>query len=317
MRRSLLGYALWLAIALSASGGLAQQESARELYDRGARAYREARYAEAIESFQRAHQLEPHAELAYNLGQAHEKLGDLTRAVASFREYLKLAPGADDRAVVQTRIENLEQRLQATLPRLGVTSTPAGARLEIDGKPAGTTPFVGALAAGEHELVLSIDGVRKTARKVVVGPSGTTELHVELEPARSPSAPAPDVEQPASRAASPSLPTWIAFGAGAGALGAALGFELARRGAEDDAESATTQLEHQARFSDAEGHRDRARVFAGIGAALVITGGVLLWMDLGDSNDQRAPTAGSVPPVRVGVGAVGDGGFGLAGATWF
>jgi tetratricopeptide (TPR) repeat protein len=303
MRRFMLGHALCFAIALQVSGASGQDASAQALYDKGARAYREARYEEAIDLFRRAYQIEPHAELVYNLGQAYEKSGDVTRAVESFREYLKMSPNADDRAVVEARIKNLTHKLEASLPKLSVTSTPPGAQLAIDGKSAGVTPWVGPLAAGEHVISVRLSGYRDSERSVALSGPGTTDLDVALEPLGSMSpAPKDDVQD---GGASIGLPTWIAFGVGAAALGGALGFELARRGAEDDARNAPTQLEHQDRFADAEGHRDVARVLTGVGAAAVITGGVLLWLDLKSG------------PVRVGVGSLQAGALGLTGAGCF
>jgi tetratricopeptide (TPR) repeat protein len=316
MRRSMLKGALLVAGACWFSMASATEENARALHDRAVTAYREARYADAIDLFRRAHAIEPHPELAYNLGQALEKAGDLPAAIESFREYLRLAPKAEDRPVVEARITNLERKLQAMWAKLRVTSTPPGAKLEIDGKPVGTTPWAGALPAGTHEAKLRLSGHRDSARSVVLIAGRNADLGITLEPHApegSPSTPPPGkvvADEPST--ASIGVGTYVAFGVGAAALGAALGFELARRGAEDDARSARTQLEHQASVEDAEGHRDLARVFAGVGAAAVITGGVLLYFDLSGPGRERE-SAG----LGIGVGGLGHGGFGITGATWF
>jgi hypothetical protein len=63
-------------------------------------------------------------------------------------------------------------------------------------------------------------------------------------------------------------------------LGAALGFELSRQRAEDDARNAPTQLEHQEHYDTMEGRRDTARVLLGVGLAATAVGATLLVLDL-------------------------------------
>jgi tetratricopeptide (TPR) repeat protein len=239
-----LSFAIGAVIASLAGWAEGAEPSARELYERGAQAYRESRHDEAAALFRQAFELEPHAELAYNLGRALEAAGHLRSAVQSFRDYLRLAPDAKDRPEIERRIENLERRLNA---------------------PRETTPSAAPLAGRPQS----------TAAPVVPVASQTS----------TPAAPPPD-DRSAVR-----LPTWIALGVGAGALGTALGFEFARSSAVKDVESSQTQLEHRDRYQEAEKNRDLARVFAGVGAAAVLTGGILLYFDLSG----RERTSASLP----------------------
>src|SRR5688572_22531793 len=141
-----------LLFALVARPLSAAEPEARELYEQGAQAYREARYEAAIDLFLRSHRLEPHAELNYDLGRAYEAAGDLGRAIASFREYLRLEANARDRAVIEARVKNLEQRLSAAQPRVSVTSNPEGATVAIDDRVVGTTPYAGSVSPGAHRV---------------------------------------------------------------------------------------------------------------------------------------------------------------------
>lgn len=54
-------------------------------------------------------------------------------------------------------------------PALAITTVPAGARVIVDGQPLGTTPFLGVVPAGEHTVMLSLDG-RRTAQAQIVMP---------------------------------------------------------------------------------------------------------------------------------------------------
>src|SRR5688572_21413922 len=147
----------------------AAEPEARELYERGAQAYREARYEAAIDLFLRAHRLEPHAELNYDLGRAYEGAGDLARAIASFREFLRLEPNAKDRAVVEARVKNLERRLGASQPRVSVISNPEGATVAIDDRVVGTTPYAGSVSPGAHRVDVRRTGHRPVSRDVKPG----------------------------------------------------------------------------------------------------------------------------------------------------
>src|SRR5579863_9763424 len=115
MRTALL-LSFLLPIVLTAASARATDPDtelqAKQRFASGAQAYREARYRDAIDLFLQANKLDPHAELIFNVGQAYEKLGDVPSALRSYREYLRLSPGATDRATVEASIRNLETRLR-------------------------------------------------------------------------------------------------------------------------------------------------------------------------------------------------------------
>jgi tetratricopeptide (TPR) repeat protein len=71
---------------------------------------------------------------------------------------------------------------------------------------------------------------------------------------------------------------WVVLSAGGAALVTSFGFELARRSAEDDAESAS-HASFQDRYDTMERRKVTARVFAGAGSALLVAGGVLVYLD--------------------------------------
>jgi len=74
------------------------------------------------------------------------------------------------------------------------------------------------------------------------------------------------------------LAPWVVVGAGAAGMLGALGFELGRRSAESAAEKAS-QLEYQAHFDAMESRQTTARVLLAVGGGLLVTGGVLFFLD--------------------------------------
>jgi tetratricopeptide (TPR) repeat protein len=267
-------FGIWLVLANSwvTDAGAAAEPTARELFERGAQAYRESRHEEAVALFRRVLDLEPHAELAYNLGLAQEATGDLQGAVESFRKYLELAPDAKDRGVVETRIHNLEKRRKAM-------------HGPVPNKP-----------------------ISPQQKPPLDRPAVTASTKPREPPCRA----APDKRPTVG------VPTWLALRVGASSPGDALGFELARRCAENDVEDSTTQLEHQERHRTAERNRDLARLLAGIGAAATVAGGVLLYFDLSSRGERGcARRRDAKGGARVTACAPGAGALAVVGSVRF
>ncbi|HKP56253.1 MAG TPA: tetratricopeptide repeat protein [Polyangiales bacterium] len=92
-------------------------ESARPTFEAGRRAYEAGRFAEALDSFQRVYVLTGHPAMLINIANAHARLGEPRRAAASLQEYLAQVPDAADRALLESRIAELEkQRDSLELP---------------------------------------------------------------------------------------------------------------------------------------------------------------------------------------------------------
>ena len=146
---------------------------AKERFAAGAQAYREARYKDAIDLFLQANKIEPHPELVFNVGQAYEKLADVPNALRSYREYLRLSPGAHDRATVEASIRNLEARLREKgVQQVSVFSSPAGASVLLDQRRVGDTPWTGEIAPGRHVVMLRATGFPDTAKEFLLTGSG-------------------------------------------------------------------------------------------------------------------------------------------------
>ncbi len=275
----------WLFVTSVATG------QSGDVFEQGVQAYREGRYEQAIELFERANREKPHPALVYNIGQAHEKLGNVERAIAAFREYLRVSPDARDREEVERRIAALMERSAHTHQALQITSSPSGAHVHVDGKLVGRTPWSGELAAGEHSLELRLGGHRSSKRRIRIA-DRAVNVDVSLPPlaSGSPEAPTGAVADHGSDGPLVRPWTWVALGVGVAGLGAAGAFELARRGAEDDAESASTQVAYVEEYDRMQQNQTLARVFAGVGGAALIAGGVLLTLDL--TRDRSAERSG-------------------------
>lgn len=129
--KTLLGYLIFLLMLLSVTtlslGQTTAAEEAKHHFDRGIAAIDSANspagYEEAIREFEQALKLVPNwADLYYNLGLVQEKAEKYDAAIKSYRQYLKLAPQADDAAQVMRQLNKLEDMLEETARQQQVPS---------------------------------------------------------------------------------------------------------------------------------------------------------------------------------------------------
>lgn len=313
------------AIAAPAEPDVARQKEARMHFQQGARAYSAGRYKQAIDEFLTANRLVPSPALSFNIARAHEKIGDDAGALAFYRDYLRRAPEAPDRARIEKRVHELELALRARgVQQVTVTSTPERATVVIDGTPVGITPWTGQIAPGQHRVTLRLARHREREAQFTLASHKALDVHYVLEPettAAAPVAPAaapqPSIETaPPRRAPAPTSPrapqaddeaarvsaaTWVTLGVGAVCLGAAVGAELRRSALEDDAHSARTQVEAKERYDEMESWQTTARVLGAGGAIVTLVGGALLYLDLSSRPGPQVGASCARPGCAVGV----------------
>jgi tetratricopeptide (TPR) repeat protein len=95
--------------------GQAVSDEARRHFDRGMAAVEMAKspddYAPAIMEFKQAVSLAPNwPDAYYNLGKAQEKAGQYSDAITSLRQFLVVAPNANEAEAVKTLINKLEYK---------------------------------------------------------------------------------------------------------------------------------------------------------------------------------------------------------------
>lgn len=211
---------------------------ADEQFRTGVRRYQEGDLKGAAAAFALAYEQSHDFRLLYNLAQVQEDLQEHAQALRSLELYL--ARGGEQIAaerreeVARTRAE-LERRSAS----VRVTTTVAGARLWVDGVPAGRLPSEPTwLNPGVHHLLVARDGRASTLQTIVLLP-GERRLHEVPLAATQP--PAREGAQ-RSRAPSPSgagagepserMPLWIGMGAAGASAALAVGFALLTRDAD-------------------------------------------------------------------------------------
>lgn len=290
----------------AAAQSSAAREQARKLFELGLAAYKKKEYKEAVDRFLEADRIYPNPVLSFNAAKAYEEMSDAAGALRFYRSYLRLAGDAKDRDQVEKRVEELQQSLRDRgLQQVTIMSTPEAATVVIDGRPVGVSPWTGEIHPGKHVLELKHDGFNVGKKEFELPAHRAIDVELTLEPALFAAQPTGEsVEPPPAAPAKDTAPapvprdegspgvrplTWVAFGVGAAALGGAGVFEVLRSGAADDAKSEPTQVGRQDKIDEHDSRRDTARIFAIVGGAAVVAGGVLLYFDL--SRKPEAPRA--------------------------
>ncbi len=283
-----------------------QTAEARAHYKKGTELYRQARYREAIAEFQAAYKLRPHGVLHYNIAQCYEKLGDIPAALASYHDYLREVPGADDRETVERAIANLEARLAATgVQQMLVYTQPPGAEVIVDGQSRGRTPFSIVLPHGTHVVSLVKAGYETVTREVALAPERSIQLDIALikgaseppppvvlapaaapKPDLTPAPPTPAAVVPASEPKKVErrgrLWTWVAGGVAVVAAGAGVYYGVQAQNASDKLVNAAQPLppgEAQKYYDDAKSKSKTANILYGVAGAAGAAGVTLFFLE--------------------------------------
>lgn len=302
---------------------------AKVFFERGITAYRDRRYKDAIDAFLEAHRIYPSPVLSYNAARAYEQMGDNAGALHFYRAYLRQAPKAPDRASVEKRVGELEAALARTgVQQVTIRSKPEAATVIIDGRPVGVTPWTGEIYPGHHHLRLRRQNYQEAQQDFELPDLTAIDVDVKLEPSPPPAPavsaapkPAPSSTPPPPPKPAPAppppvqpvrhnvrLPTWIAFGVGAAALGGAAVFEGLSLGSENSVKTSPTQLQRHSAYDTMNTQLTTARILTGVGAAALVVGGVLLYFDLSRGGSEKS--------ARVGLACLPSGCQAAAGGEW-
>lgn len=176
--------AVWVLVSAGLVSGEPSKEDkdlAAQLYERAATSYKEGEYETAIGYLEQAYALDPDPVILYNLGRSFEGNAQLDKAEAALLE-VQANPATPEE--VQTRVTADLKRIgnlkNNQLGQLAVETNPAGARLTLDDRNVGKTPFAEKVAIGEHTVLIQLDGYESVETSVTIGKEAPTQLNLEL-----------------------------------------------------------------------------------------------------------------------------------------
>jgi tetratricopeptide (TPR) repeat protein len=242
----------------------AQMKKAKEAFNRASLLYEAARYDAAIAAYEEAYAAAPLPAFLFNLGQAHRLKGDKRKAVDYYQRYLALEPGGEGAVEAQSHLAVLGRE---------VAAEDAAAREKA--------------AAAERER--AVEEARRKEREAA---------RAEME--ARPVAPPPADAAPAGGGRGLKIAGLATGGAGLVLTGVGIYFGLKASALSDDAE-ALTEWDPSV-VDDGEAANRNLLIFVGVGAAAVVTGGVLYYLGMrADAAAERVSLAPLLLPEGGGV----------------
>lgn len=137
---------------------------ARSVFDAGTMAFEDARYADALDYFQRAYELSGRHVLLYNIGVAADRLRRDAVALEAFERFLTEVPEHPRRRDVEARVEVLREAIESGEDAPSqAEATPAvgdgGANAAAGSTPADEGPDVVTIAGASSLAVVGLAGV--------------------------------------------------------------------------------------------------------------------------------------------------------------
>jgi len=250
-------------------------------------------FAGALADFQAADAIKSAPQTARYIGLAQDKLGNHADAVTAYERFLADVPPKMTKEADEAKARVAE--IKAMPGKLHIETTPAGATVTIDGKPASSpTPVDTEAAPGHHTLHLSADGRVAQDKEIDVTFASKQDVRVELEavpppaaapvappvavtPAPPPPAAAPPPAEPRSK-----VPAYITGGLAVAAAGVGTVFGIIALGDKSDFDKNPTS----GKADDGENHALIADMAFGVALTLGVTSAVLFF-----SHDETTPPA--------------------------
>ena len=197
------------SLALASPKPSAEATEARREFVAGTEFVRTAKWAEAIEAFERAAAIAPHAVTSYNLGACERAMGHYTRARVRFLDALAQHEASGQNELSRELVGNTKAflgELDRILVHVNLSVLPEGALITVDGralallaseanppllaaglKPAGegaplpatTTDVV--MDPGAHVVTVSLRGYRTAVENRTFSPGDAESMSIGLE----------------------------------------------------------------------------------------------------------------------------------------
>ncbi len=161
---------------------LAQDDTtrAREEFQHGVEFFQNNDYQRALDAFQEAYRLAPHASVRLNIANCYQQLSRPVEALFHFEHYLAEAdhPAAAQRREIEASIRELRQRIGTITFQV----TPDGATITIDSSDQRRAPVLEPVRVtqGRHTVEIRLDGYRTETQTVDVAGGADARVAVRL-----------------------------------------------------------------------------------------------------------------------------------------
>lgn len=258
------------------SAPLHASETPGEVFREAAAKFDAKKFREAAELFEKAFQLAPTAQAAYNAGIAWDEADERARAASSLTRAVNLGE------LSSTELREASRRLALLVPTLGklVFESPQGAEVRV-GEQAASVPAVLYVDPGEHALEVTLSDGKARRESVSIGAGESRAFSFDEKPTVAPKQrPRPERSKPkpTSSSSTQKVVGYVSLGLAAACLGTGVFLNVRGLNENQDYEDGGKR--------DANA-RDRAvrlrtfafvaygagAVFGGLGTVLLVTSG--------------------------------------------
>ena len=267
--RATLAACLWLpAVPAAGQDDAARLEAAQQHILRGRAHFQAGRYAEGIADYELAYAAFPDPRQLFVIASAHERTeARCTAASPAWTRFLQACPDCEERSTAEAALAALTQTCPVSVQ---ITSEPAGALVEVDGRALGQTPLGLMLAPGPHAIAAELDALPRLRTEVDITPG--TPVLVPLRFGE------PVVVQPVLPAPAERDNTWSIAALSVAGIGATTGIVFLAQMVDsvDDFEGAESRTAALNARDDAQRQAVLAQIGFGVAAAGLAVGW-LLW----------------------------------------
>ncbi len=170
-----------------AGTGAAQDDTtrAREQFTQGVSLFQSGDYQRALDAFQEAYRLSPHASVRLNIANCYQQLDRPVEALFHFEHYLSEAdhPTAAQRREIEASIRELRRRIGT----LTFQVSPDGAIITIDGSDQRRAPVTEPVRVvqGRHQIEIRLEGYRTETQTVEVAGGADARVAIRLSRAET------------------------------------------------------------------------------------------------------------------------------------
>lgn len=306
-----------------APASVSESDRARavELFQKGNRALDGGDYRGALALFQQAYGIFPSPKLLFNMAQAFNELGRLVEAVEAYERFVREFRKAENPQLFSLAHKRIFA-LQGQIATIRLETNVVGAAVMVDGKTFGETPVVRPLRflPGHHAIVVAKAGYERQVLQRKLD-AGTTVLRIELlteaeaiakreevhrlteERRRAEERLQREQEWNRRRQAERQRRFWVAgwavLGTGLAIMATGTGFGIHNLVKVNYLESRPRGTYWSSVSSDNDAALASRTVFwvgMGVGAALAVTGGAMLFVHARMARTQEAPAKARPAP---------------------
>ena len=161
----------------------ARRQEAGLRFERGLAFFDAGQNEKALAEFQAAYRLAPHHNVLLNIAITQKAMFRYRDALESLERSLSEGKGKMSRKE-RREVEKERVAIRALMATVRILTRPDGARVTIDGKSVGKTPFKEPvlLGPGKHTIEVAAPGYKNGEKTVDVSAGDTSELRIALQP---------------------------------------------------------------------------------------------------------------------------------------